>query len=151
MRAQQTRSRGRTAERGSAALEALIIVPVCLAAVAVVVMAGRLAVAQQVTETAAADAARAGSIARSAVTAQADARTAAERSLTDQDLNCTQLTVDIDASQIGNAVGQRGAVTATITCHATLSDLASLGILPGSVPVTASMTSPIDRFRSTAS
>ncbi|WP_454859668.1 pilus assembly protein [Promicromonospora soli] len=113
-------------------------------------MAGRHTVAQQVTETAAADAARVASIARTTTTAQADARAAAERSLANQGLHCAQLAVDVDTSQIATAVGQRAAATATITCHVSLSDLASPGVLPGSMRVSASMTSPIDRFRSTA-
>jgi Flp pilus assembly protein TadG len=137
-------------ERGSMAAEALVILPALILATALVVMAGRHAVAQQVTETAAADAARAASIARTVTTAQTDARTAAERSLADQGLRCAQLAVDVDTSQVGTPAGQRSAVTTTITCHVALGDLAAPGLLPGTVRVSATMTSPIDRFRSTS-
>lgn len=148
-RPRHARSPAREAERGSAVAEALVIVPVCIMAVALVVMAGRLAVAQQVTETAAADAARAASIARAATTARIDALAAAERSLADQDLRCAQLAVDVNTSQVGTPAGQRSAVITTITCHVALSDLAAPGVLPGTARVSAAMTSPIDRFRST--
>lgn len=149
-RPRHARSPAREAERGSAVAEALVIVPVCIMAVALVVMAGRLAVAQQVTETAAADAARAASIARTTMAAQSDAQAAAARSLADQGLRCAQLAVDVDTSQVGTPAGQRAAVTTTITCHVTLSDLAAPGLLPGTARVSANMTSPLDRFRSSA-
>jgi hypothetical protein len=125
-------------------------VPVLVLATSLVVMAGRLAVAQQVTETAAADAARAASIARTTTAAQTDAHAAAERSLTNQDLHCARLAVDVDTSQVGTPAGQRSAVTTTITCHVSLSDLASPGLLPGTTRVSATMTSPLDRFRSSS-
>ncbi|WP_423464225.1 pilus assembly protein [Promicromonospora sp. MS192] len=136
-------------ERGSVVAEALVILPVFIATVALVGMAARLVIAQQVTETAAADAARAASIARTVTTAQTDARAAADRSLADQGLRCAQLAVDVDTSQVGTPAGQRSTVTATITCHVALGDLAAPGLLPGTVRVQAVMTSPLDRFRST--
>ena len=67
--------------RGSASVEAAIVLPAFVLFVGLIIFGGRTAVAHQVVESAAADAARSASIARTRTEASADAQRAAETSL----------------------------------------------------------------------
>ena len=133
-------------ERGSATIEAVIVVPAFMLFVALIVCAGRYAVARQVVESAAAESARSASIARSHSAANRDARAAAERSLHDQQLRCASQQVRVDTSGFETPAGAPATVTATISCVVDIGDLTLPGI-PGTRVITASVTSPIDTYR----
>ena len=80
-------------ERGSAALEAVIAIPAFLLFVALVIAAGRIAMARQGVQAAAAEAARQASIARTAGEAVAKAQVGGQQTLADQGLQCVHVTV----------------------------------------------------------
>lgn len=133
-------------ERGSAAIETVVIVPAFVLFVLLIVYAGRVAVTRQAVEAAAAEAARSASIARSPDQAQRDAAGGAAASLHAQGLTCRSQQVLVDTAGFGAPVGTPAKVTATVRCVVDLSDLALPG-LPGSRTVTATMASPIDTYR----
>ena len=133
-------------ERGTAAIEAAIGVPAFLLFVGLIIYGGRTAATHQSLESAAADAARTASIARDAGTAQAAARQAADASISNQQLGCLSIDVEVDTTDFNKQPGQAGEVTVRVSCRLDLSDLAVPGV-PGSRVLSATMSSPIDTWR----
>ena len=133
-------------ERGSATLELAILAPALLLLLGLVVLAGRVQVAAGAVEHAAMSAAREASLARTVDGAQATATSAAARELDGQDIRCATSSVTIDTSGFGAPLGQSATISASVTCTVSFADLAIPG-LPGSRTLTATATSPIDRFR----
>ncbi|SCL23811.1 hypothetical protein GA0070616_2797 [Micromonospora nigra] len=147
--------------RGSVSIEVAVLAPAFVAMMVLAGIAGRTAVATEAIEAAAHDAARAASISRDARTAQVDARDAARRQLDWRGLACTNQpqvrfsgTVAGRATSLGEAfrspVGQDASVTVRITCTVSFRDL-RLSAVPGMPTgnrITASFTSPLDRYRS---
>ena len=132
-------------ERGSAAVEMVLLVPVLVMIVMVVVFAGRVALARQTVQAAAADAARAASLARDAAQARADATAVATRTLTTQGLVCARSNVTVTSSGFNTPVGQPAQVLVTVTCDVRSSDLGLPG--PATTRVEATHTSPLDTYR----
>ncbi len=132
-------------ERGSAALELVIIAPGLLLVLAVLIFAGRVAIAQQSVDSAAADAARSASISRTQDAAGGAARTAASSSLANQGLRCLTTGTSVDTSGFASPVGTPAFVTATVTCTVNLSDLGAP--IPGTRTVTGTVRSPLDTYR----
>ena len=132
-------------ERGSAAIELVLLIPALMVLVLFAVAGGRVAIAHGSVEQAAADSARAASIARTAGEAQASAAEAARATLANQGLSCTSLTVTLDTSGFATPVGTPASVAATVSCTVRLSDLTVPG-LPDPV-VSATVTSPLDVYR----
>ena len=85
-------------ERGSATIEAAIGVPAFMLFVLLIIAGGRIAIAHQAVQAAAADAARAASLARTSSVAHRTGSVAAARSLVNQQLAC----------QRGSALTERG-------------------------------------------
>ncbi|HXH78402.1 TadE/TadG family type IV pilus assembly protein [Nocardioides sp.] len=137
-------------ERGSASLEAAVGVPAFALFVALIIFGGRTATAHQALESAAADAARSASLARTAGAATEAARQAAQTSIANQDLSCTKVEVSVDTDAFTHAVGSDSAVGVTVSCLLDLSDLSIPGI-PGSHVVRATMSSPLDTWRGRSS
>jgi Flp pilus assembly protein TadG len=137
--------RRQDSERGSAVIEAVIGVPAFMLFVALIIFAGRVAIAHQGVQSAAADAARSASIARTQGAAQTAGETAAATSLANQHVNCTVSTVSVDTTGFASPVGTPATINATVTCHVNLSDL--LPGVPGSKAITATMSSPLDTYR----
>ena len=135
------------ADRGSAALELAILAPAVIAIFAVVVAAGRVIIARQVTDAAAFSAARTASLTRSAGSAANDGEAAAIAALTSQGIQCSSLTITIDTSEFSHPIGAAATVTARVTCVADLADIA-LPFMPGEMTLISEFTSPIDRYRS---
>ncbi|WP_158281155.1 TadE/TadG family type IV pilus assembly protein [Promicromonospora sp. AC04] len=124
---------------------AITIVPILLLGWAIVVGA-LFALAQQSVQAAAADAARTASLARTAPVAQADAYAAASMTLTSQDLRCAATDVTVETTGLQAPPGQAATVSATVTCHL---DPRRLGAPIGRpMAITASMSSPVDTWRS---
>lgn len=133
-------------DRGSATLEAVIILPATLLMLAVIVMAGRIALAQQALQAIAADAARAASLARTSAAAKADAETVAGMALTTNGLNCASRALSVETAGLQKAAGATATVSARISCSVNLSDLSLPGI-PGSLQLAATGISPVDPYR----
>lgn len=133
-------------ERGmSASVEVAILLPVLLLFIMGLVMAGRIALARQAVQTAATDAARSASIARTQGDAQAAAHEAAASSLANQQLACASTTVEVDTSGFAVPVGSPASVQVRVVCLVRLSDLT--GIPGGSVRAESVMSSPLDTYR----
>ena len=132
-------------ERGSAAIELVLLVPALMLLLMFAVAGGRVAIAHGSVQQAAADAARAASIARTTGAAQTTAVAAARATLANQGLTCASTTVTLDTSGFSRPVGTPASVAATVSCTVELSEL-SLPGLPDRV-VSATVTSPLDVFR----
>ena len=135
-------------DRGSVAFELSILGPVMLALIGFMVLAGRVAAANNAVTSIAGNAAREASLARDASAASAAASSAARAALADQDLHCVGGgQVSVDASGFA-AVDRPGlSVVVTVSCTVNLSDLAIPGV-PGSRTVSDQGVSPIDATRS---
>lgn len=133
-------------ETGSAALEAAIVVPAFGILIGLVLLGGRVAVAHQAVQTAAAEAARAASIARTVPAALTDAETAATTSLENQQLDCAGVSTDVDATALTTAVGEQGVVTVSLSCDVVLLDLGLPGVA-ATRTVSATVSSPVDAWR----
>ncbi len=136
----------RRAETGSAAIEAAVGLPAFMLFVALVILAGRLAIATQAVQASASEAARVASIARTQSSADSDATTAAASSLANQNVHCVRSTVTLDTTGFDAPVGIPAQVTATVRCVVRLADLSLPGV-PGTKSVTATARSPIDTYR----
>lgn len=132
-------------ERGSATIEAVIGIPAFILFVGLIIFGGRVATTHGAVESAAADAARSASIARTSSEARTDAADAARASLANQDISCTQVIVDVEASDFTRPTGQAGEVDVTVTCRLDLSDLAVPGV-PGTKLIRAHISSPLDAW-----
>ncbi|MGL5825268.1 MAG: TadE/TadG family type IV pilus assembly protein [Nocardioides sp.] len=136
----------RRSERGSVAIEtAMLVVPFGFL-IAMVLAGGRVAIARQSIDAAAYDAARAASIERTQSAAIAAGKAAASSGASDQGLQCSVLTSQINTTAFNAPIGTTGQVTATLTCRVNLSDLIAPG-LPGQRVITATASSPVDAFR----
>lgn len=133
-------------ERGSAAVEITMVAPVLVLFILVIIFGGRLALARQAVQSAAFDAARAASLART----QGEARTAAAKTaaatLANQKLPCTTTQLDLDTTGFAKPVGTPATVTVRLVCDVATGDLGLPGIA-AVVPVGAEATSPLDSFR----
>jgi len=135
------------AEDGSAALELVILAPVLFALLGLVIAAGRISIAQGSVDAAARDAARQASISLTSAAAQAAGQASALTALRLDGLDCRPVVL-INVSQFATTEpGEPAAVTATVKCAISLSDLALPG-LPGSTILQARFTSPLDVYRS---
>ena len=132
-------------ESGSVTAELVLLTPLLILMLLFVVALGRLSGARLEVDGAAAQAARAASIARDPATAVAMATQTATAALGSDHVTCSQLTVSTDTAQFAPG----GSVAVTVTCHVALSDLTGLR-LPASEPVTSRATAVIDAFRSTS-
>lgn len=139
-------SRTTTDEAGSAAIEAAIALPAFALLVALVIFGGRTALAHQALESAAADAARSASLARSSADARDQAVRAASTSLANQHVRCQGVSVGVDTRGFAAPLGQPATVEVTVACRLDLADLVLPGV-PGTRTVSATMASPIDAWR----
>ncbi len=129
-------------ERGSAATEVVILVPMAVLMVGFMIMVGRLSTTNQDITSASRDAARAASVRQFPGTATADGTAAATATLAARGISCETLVIDIDTANFGPG----GQVTATVTCTIGLGDVVGLG-LPGSKTVTATSIAVVDSYR----
>ena len=132
-------------ESGSVATELVLLTPLLILLLLFVVALGRLAGARLDVNGAAAQAARAASIARDPSTAIAMAQQTATSALGSDGVTCGNLTVSTNTSQFEPG----GQVAVTVTCTVALSDLAGLR-LPAAETVSSTSTSVIDTYRAGA-
>ncbi|MFF4317081.1 TadE/TadG family type IV pilus assembly protein [Streptomyces sp. NPDC001507] len=133
-------------DKGSAAVEAAIVLPALIMFLCMALAGGRIVTSGAKIDAAAEDAAREASIHRTAAAAQSAARAAAAESLTDQGITCASSRVSINTSGLSVPVGQIGTVTATVVCTVDLSDLLLPGV-PGAKTLTSTATSVVDQYR----
>jgi Flp pilus assembly protein TadG len=131
-------------ETGSATAELAILTPLLILFLLLVVALGRLSGARLDVNGAAAQAARAASIARSPSAATADASQTAAASLASRHLTCAHLSVAVDTTQFTPG----GNVAVTVSCDVDLSTLTGLH-LPASRTLSDRFVEPIDRYRNT--
>ena len=130
-------------EEGSVATELVLLTPLLLLMLLFVVALGRTVSARLDVDGAAAQAARAASIARDPATATAMAQQTATTALGSDNVTCGHLTVNTDTADFTPG----GQVQVTVTCTVDLADLVGLR-LPASQTVTSTSTSVIDVYRS---
>ncbi|MFI5808730.1 TadE/TadG family type IV pilus assembly protein [Streptomyces sp. NPDC051561] len=138
---------GGGAERGSAPIEAVVVVPVLLAFGLLFVAAARLSMAGQAVDAASEHAARAASLSRTTNTAQAEAQRAAAQSLAGDNQPCTTTTVKADTQGMAAAVGAAATVTVTVSCTVPLGALFFFGGGPGVRTLNGEFTSVVDAYR----
>lgn len=123
-------------------VQTVFAVPVLISVLLFVVVCGRLVDARLRVDSAAEDAARAASLARSSQDAQKAAHSAVAGDLGRSGSNCSTYTVNVDITDFRPG----GAVRVSVRCAALMSGLTGLG-LPGVVGVTSHAASPIDQYR----
>ncbi|NKS56229.1 pilus assembly protein [Rhodococcus hoagii] len=133
-------------DRGSAALELVIVTPVFLLFIALVIVGGRVGLAHFAVEHAAQEAARAASLARTAPLARTAADDAVGAALTTRGLDCESTSVDVDTAGFNFLPGTKSDVTVTVTCRFDIGNMTLRG-MTGTRDISASATSPIDTYR----
>jgi Flp pilus assembly protein TadG len=126
-------------ERGSMAVEVVLITPVLVSFLLLVIALGRYVAVRGQVEAASRDAVRAASLERTLNSAEGSANQTAAASLRGR--QCTPVTLS------GDFVAG-GIITTTLTCQIPLNDLGLLG-LPGSVRITGRSAAPLDLYRRT--
>lgn len=135
-------------ERGSAAIEMAILMPLFVAMFTAAVVVGRTANVISAVEAAAYDAARTASLERDPTTAQQQATLTVEQRLADQGVECVGgPQVSVPPEPYAVPLGEPAFVTATVTCQVTYVDVDLTGV-PADRTVTASFISPLDQYRS---
>lgn len=129
-------------QRGSAAVETTLLVPVLLLFVALMVAGARLYLARGAVIDAAASAARAAS---SEVTAPAAARAAHQQVHRELDGTCAPR-IDADTAQFRRPVGTAAEVTVRVRCEVFFADVLLPG-MPGAITVRAEESAVLDTFR----
>ena len=137
--------RPQSRERGSAAAELVLVTPLLFLLLLVAVAAGRLVQARLDVDSAAQQAARAASLARTPQAAGAQAQQVAQAALAGQSVTCDPAVITPDTGDFTPG----GEVTVQVSCTVHLSGLGLLRI-PGSETITASASSPIDVYRGDA-
>lgn len=133
-------------QRGAAAVEFAVLVPVLVLLFGVVVGGARTWLARGAVEQAAGAAARGVSQARSPAEARRVAADFAAAQAAVGGLRCDRFTVVVDAGALATGPGRAGQVGATVTCAVPLGDLLVPG-WPGAVEVTATASAIVDRYR----
>lgn len=119
--------RGDGRDRGSAPIEAAIVVPLLIALALVFIAGARLSQAAQKTDAA--------------------AQAAAADALASQQQECTSTGVQADTAGLAVEVGEVSAVTVTVSCTVPLGDLLLFGGGPGTSTVESTFTSVVDAYR----
>jgi Flp pilus assembly protein TadG len=129
-------------ERGSATAELVLVTPLLILFVLFIVGLGRLAHARAMVNDAAAQAARAATLAYlSPRQAAATAQQTATDALASAGLACASQTTSIDTGSDHPG----GTITVTLTCRVDLSQEVAAGF-PGSETLRATFTSPVDTY-----
>lgn len=129
---------GRTDERGSMAVEVVLLTPVLMAFIMFVIMCGRYVSVRGDVDAAARDAARAASLEMSHAEAEAAARRVVADSL-DSETTCTSVSLDG-----GWGAGQTAVVH--LKCSVSYDGLGLIGV-PGGASVNAESAVPLDPYR----
>jgi len=139
--------RGRR-DQGSATVEMVILAPAVLLLIALVVVGGRVALANNALAGVAGSAAREASLARSPAEALALARESATSTLADQRLHCLSTQIDVDTTGFSAPPGTGASVRVDVYCTVALNEMSMPGI-PGSRTLHDFSVSPLDPYRET--
>lgn len=131
-------------ERGSIAVELVILVPAVMMLLGLLVAGGRVWAARSELTDIAQDAARAASLAGNAGQARAYANQAVDRA--NRTTACVAISVQVDGSGFARPVGSPATVRSRLTCQVRLSDLGLPGA-PGSITVEGRGNSALDTYR----
>lgn len=134
-----------TGEQGSATAELVLVTPLLILILVFVVALGRLTSARIEVDSAAAQAARAASMAWSPQSTNQVARQSAAATLSGDHVTCAHLDVSVDTTEFVPG----GSVSVTVSCGVDLSQLTGLD-LPTTQTISSEAVSPLDRFRSVA-
>lgn len=119
-----------------------IVAPFLVVMLLLVVFVGRVSEADANIRRAASEAARSASLRQDAADAVEAAESTVEANLSASGVTCTEMIVEVDTA----AFEPGGRVGVTVTCHASMSDLALLGV-PGTRAFSAHKVEVIDRYR----
>lgn len=134
-------------ERGSAAVELVLIVPALVLMLGLLVAGGRLWFARTTVTEAAQASSRAASLARTAGEAGQAGRAAGAQSLATGGLVCEAQSVQVDTVAFAVEVGNPATVTTTVSCQVPFSDILLPG-MPGSISLSSTGRSALDTYRS---
>lgn len=130
-------------ESGGVTVELVLLTPLLLLMLLFVVALGRTVSARLEVDGAAAQAARAASIARDPATATTVAQQTAASALGSDHVTCNNLTVTTNTGQFAPG----GSISVSVTCTVNLAGLAGLR-LPASQSISSTASSVIDTYRS---
>lgn len=134
-------------QRGlSPGIELVVLLPALLILLGVTVAGGRLWFARSTVTEAAYSGARAASLERSAPQAQSSGRAAVAAQLQTDGVHCAERTIALGTADFGAAVGEPGAVKATVQCRISFGDISVPGF-PGTMLITGLASAPIDTYR----
>jgi Flp pilus assembly protein TadG len=136
----------RTDERGAAAVELALIVPVMVLLLGVVVGGARVWLARTTVEQMAVGAARAGSLARTPADAVVAAESLVRAQATADGLRCVELGVEVDARGLSAPPGTPAQIQVSVSCAVGLGDVIVPG-WPGLLDVSATGSSVVDTYR----
>lgn len=134
----------RTRERGSAAVEMVLVAPVLIVLLAAIVGAGRIVTTKSAVLSVAREAARAASEAPDADTAMAVAQQRAAEVAANFGLDPSR----VELHQSPGDFGRGAPYSVEVDYRVELGDLPALGFLPGSFVVSAHHTELTDRYKS---
>ena len=142
----QATPRATADERGNVAINTVVIFPMLLLIALLLVMAGRIVLAEGVVQSAANEAARSASISRTANVAAAQATSTATSTLLNSGVRCASTSVAPTTDAFGLPLGTVGTITVRVECIVPLRDLGLPGA-PGTRTITATGTSVLDAYR----
>lgn len=134
------------AERGSAAVELVLVVPALVLVLGLLIAGGRLWFARATVVEASESAARAASLARTAGDARDAGQRAGHRVLDTDGLRCAGVSVTVDVGAFGVPVGTPATVRSTVSCRVPFADLTLPG-MPGSITVRSDGGAALDTYR----
>jgi Flp pilus assembly protein TadG len=123
----------------------VLVTPFLVLLLLFAVAAGRLVQARLDVDSAAQQAARAASLARTPAAASVQATSVAQAALAGQSVSCRPAVITPDTADFVPG----GEVTVQVSCTIHLSDLSLLHV-PGTETITSTFTSPIDTYRGNA-
>jgi Flp pilus assembly protein TadG len=127
-------------DRGSMAVEIVVLVPILLGMLFLIVAFGRYVAAEGDTQAMARDAVRAATLERDQASAQAAARVVAAASVPS--------TMTCEPAELRGVFAQGQTLTVDVDCTISWSELGFIG-LPGTADVGGSSSAPLDQYRRT--
>lgn len=132
-------------QRGSAAVEATLIIPAVVLFAGLVAWLGWHVLVNQSVAAAANHAARAATMERDPAAARQSAATAAQRFLDDAGVECANPNIAVDAAALANPLGTSDEVQVSLSCS--VSSWLPLPGLPANAQFEATGSAPVDAYR----
>jgi Flp pilus assembly protein TadG len=132
-------------DRGSVAVELVVLVPALILIVGVMTAGWRMSSARTEVLQAAQAGARAASLAASSGAARAAAEAAVSANLGNAGITCADQVIEVDVSAFALPAGHSGSVRVTVHCTVALADLMVPG-LPGTISAAGTGTAVLDTY-----